>query len=230
MIRILAFLAGLSGAVGLSQFPAFSQQYLQRLAGAVDALSVSVARFDADARAAGLSREAALGEYARAGAFLAAQGQARADEIARFERLRADYDALRAAAPLQRLSLVHRFGDAELARGTWDDFRPALPATFDGMICALVGYAAAGWPWCWGSAVWGGWCDAAAWRGRGRRDKSRPTARQTVGRDLSRRAPGRVAPQPGQTFRAPWAADRCLSADAKPAQLDAPARPVKGRT
>ena len=143
MIRVLAFLAGLSGAVGLSQFPEFSQQYLQRLAGAVDALEVSVARFDADARAAGLSRGEALREYAKAGGFLAAQGAARADEINRFEALQADYDALRAAAPLQRLSLVHRFGNAELARGTWDDFRPAVPATFDGMVCAVMGYGLA---------------------------------------------------------------------------------------
>lgn len=37
--RVLALAGGLSGAVGLSQFPEFSQQYLQRLAGQVDALN-----------------------------------------------------------------------------------------------------------------------------------------------------------------------------------------------
>ena len=60
MIRLLAFIGGLGGAVSLSQFPEFSQQYLQRLAGAVDELQVIVETFDADAKGANLTRDEAL--------------------------------------------------------------------------------------------------------------------------------------------------------------------------
>lgn len=143
MIRLLAFLSGLTGAVGLSQFPEFSQQYLQRLAGAVDQLEVIVDRFDADARRSDLTRAEALAEYAAAGGFLADQGEARADEIARFEGLSADYATLKALAPLQRLAHVTRFADPSIARRTWDDFRPAVPVTFDGLVCAAIGYGMA---------------------------------------------------------------------------------------
>ena len=62
MIRALILAGGVAGAAGLSQFPEYSQQYNQRLAGAVDELSHVVADFDASAAAEGLSREAALAQ------------------------------------------------------------------------------------------------------------------------------------------------------------------------
>ncbi|MEL7114272.1 MAG: DUF2937 family protein [Pseudomonadota bacterium] len=142
MIRILAFIGGLAGGVGLSQFPEYSQQYLQRLAGAVDELHIIVANFDADAERSQLTRDEALATYANAGGFLAEQGEARAEEIRRFEVLRGDYAALREAEPLQRLAQVYRLADTELASRTWDDFRPAVPVTMDGFICAGIGFAA----------------------------------------------------------------------------------------
>ncbi|WP_300519133.1 DUF2937 family protein [Aliiroseovarius sp.] len=60
MIRVLALVGGLGGAVTLSQFPEYSQQYLQRLAGAVDELSAVVAAFDASAAGFDLTRVEAL--------------------------------------------------------------------------------------------------------------------------------------------------------------------------
>ncbi|NRB05388.1 MAG: DUF2937 family protein, partial [Rhodobacteraceae bacterium] len=44
--RAIALAGGLAGGLSLSQFPEFSQQYLQRLGGAVDALAVVVTDFD----------------------------------------------------------------------------------------------------------------------------------------------------------------------------------------
>ncbi|MEO1364377.1 MAG: DUF2937 family protein, partial [Pseudomonadota bacterium] len=58
--RALMLAGGFAGAALTSQFPEYSQQYTQRLGGAVDALAEVVADFDASARAEGLSREAAL--------------------------------------------------------------------------------------------------------------------------------------------------------------------------
>ena len=57
--KVLALAGGVAGAAGLSQYPEFSQQYIQRLAGQVDALTVVVADFDRSALANGLSRAAA---------------------------------------------------------------------------------------------------------------------------------------------------------------------------
>ena len=62
MLKILTLAGGVAGAVALSQFPEFSQQYLQRLSGAVDELRTQVVAFDTLATAAGITREEALAE------------------------------------------------------------------------------------------------------------------------------------------------------------------------
>lgn len=142
MRGLLALFSGLAGAVTLSQFPEFSQQYLQRLGGQAEALAVVVAEFDASAEKAGLTRAGALAEL-DGSAFLAAhQGDMRA-LIARFEHASADYALLRAAAPLERLALPHRFRDRETLRATWADFRPAVPVTPTGLTAAGIGFGVA---------------------------------------------------------------------------------------
>lgn len=143
MFRLLAVVAGLSGAVGLSQFPEFSQQYLQRLSGAVDELRAVVLSFDAAAAASGLTRDAALQELS--GSEFQTELQANlAGQIERFETLSASYTTLASAEPLERLTKVHAMADPDLARRTWDNFRPALPVTSDGFLCAGIGFLA-GW-------------------------------------------------------------------------------------
>lgn len=141
MLRILAFIGGMGGAVGLSQFPEFSQQYLQRLGGAVDGLRPAVLAFDKNAAEAGITRREALDRYLSSrDAFLQEQGAAKAVEIDRFEELDADYSALKAASPLQRLAQVYRLTDRDLVQSTWEDFRPAVPVTADGFISAGIGF------------------------------------------------------------------------------------------
>ena len=65
--RVLALLGGLAGGASLSQFPEYSQQYIQRLAGAVDELTLFVTEFDADAASVGLSWDEALQECGHEG-------------------------------------------------------------------------------------------------------------------------------------------------------------------
>lgn len=139
MLRALALIAGLAGGATLSQFPEFSQQYLQRLGGRAEALAEVVAEFDASADLAGLGREAALAEL-QGSAFLDLRQADMRRLIARSERAAADYALLRAAGPLERLVLPHRFRDAETLKATWSDFRPAVPVTLDGLISAAIGY------------------------------------------------------------------------------------------
>lgn len=134
---------GIAGALALSQFPEFSQQYLQRLSGAVDELRGVTVAFDLTARVAGLTREEALAEIGGT-QFADNLRENMAGNIARYERLHADYQALVSLTPLQRLAQVWRFRDTELAQRTYESFRPAVPVTSDGLICAGIGFAG-GW-------------------------------------------------------------------------------------
>lgn len=143
MWRILAILGGVSGAVSLSQFPEFSQQYLQRLAGKVDALSQIAADFDATAARNGLTRDAALAQMTGTPLLMDQQADQRA-VLARAAQLADNLAQLRAATPLARLTMPQRFGDTETLQATYADFRPAIPATTDGAITAGIGYVG-GW-------------------------------------------------------------------------------------
>lgn len=143
MLRLAALAGGLAGGVALSQFPEFSQQYLQRLAGQVDALGAVAADFDASAARAGLTREAALASMTGTDFLGYRQADLRAT-FNRLDRLGADLALLRAAGPVERLFLPQRFADAELLGATWADFRPAVPATSAGLTTGAVGFAA-GW-------------------------------------------------------------------------------------
>lgn len=138
-MRVLALVAGLAGAVALSQFPEFSQQYLQRLGGQADALTAVATAFDASATAAGLTRETALTNLS-AGTFQVAHQADMRETLARADRVGSDLALLRAASPLERLALPQRFRDVETLQATWADFRPAVPVTADGMISAGIGF------------------------------------------------------------------------------------------
>ena len=143
MWRILAILGGVCGAVALSQFPEFSQQYLQRLAGKVDALTEVSVQFDATAAKNGMTREQALAAMAGSQVLTDQQADMRAT-LARQAQLADNLVTLRAANPLARLTMPQRFGDVETLQSTYADFRPAIPATTEGAITAGVGYVA-GW-------------------------------------------------------------------------------------
>ena len=142
-MRILALAGGLAGAMALSQFPEFSQQYVQRLAGATDELRAVAIAFDTTARVAGLSREQALDAMGGTDFQDRLRDDMRA-RIYRYERLNADYQALAGAAPLQRLARFWHLSDLDLAERTWADFRPAVPVTAEGAIFGAIGFAG-GW-------------------------------------------------------------------------------------
>lgn len=143
MIKTLALAGGFAGALALSQFPEFSQQYTQRLSGAVDELRGMVVAFDHSATSAGLTRQEALARL-QGDAFEDNLRTSLAGSIARYDRLKSDYDNLQGQGALARLARPWHFRDTELVQRTWADFRPALPVTTDGLICAGVGFGA-GW-------------------------------------------------------------------------------------
>ncbi|MEC3863254.1 DUF2937 family protein [Mesobacterium sp. TK19101] len=141
ILRSLTVAAGLTGAAGLSQFPEFSQQYLQRLGGAVDELTVVVTAFDADARAAGLTRQEALADLNSGGTFAQSRSASMQATFDRHARLTADLAALQGAGPFTRLKLLGHLDDSDIARRAWGAYKPALPITFEGVSFAIAGFA-----------------------------------------------------------------------------------------
>jgi len=123
----------------MAQFPEFSQQYVQRLGGTVDALGQVVADFDRSAQSAGLTRASALEEL-QGGAFLDLRGDDMRRTIERHERLAASLTLLRQERAAGRLALAYGAFDTEIAAATYDDYRPALPVTVEGVVFALGGF------------------------------------------------------------------------------------------
>lgn len=143
MIRALCLIGGLTGAAGLSQFPEFSQQYLQRLAGQVDELTRQVVDFDQTALAEGLGREEMLQTMAET-PVVASQEAMWRRTFARHARLSENLMVLRAATPMARLTLPHRMADPATVQAVWADFTPAVPLSAAGMTSAGAGFVG-GW-------------------------------------------------------------------------------------
>ena len=143
ILRTLTLAGGLAGAAGLSQFPEYSQQYTQRLSGAVDELSRVIEDFDRSAAAEGMTRETAL-EAMTGTDFVDRRRQDMAATIARHQRLSADLSALRGAGPFTRAYRFTRLNDADVAKGAASDFRPAVPLSFEGVVFAALGFVLGG--------------------------------------------------------------------------------------
>ena len=141
MIRgLFALVFGAGAALSASQFPAYVQDYSQRLGGAVDALRPIVEQFDEAAEQAGMTRERALDRYEQSGdAFLTRQGEEAAVTIFRYEELSEAKQDLDEAGPFGRLLVFVREFDPEIAERTASDFEPAVPATAEGAVHAGAG-------------------------------------------------------------------------------------------
>ncbi|WP_421906976.1 DUF2937 family protein [Mameliella sp.] len=144
-LRVVALAAGLTGAVSLSQFPEYSQQYMQRLGGAVDELERQVTRYEADAARVGLELDAYLAALAEEGELSRTQAGNMASDIARHARLSEALARLEGAGPFARAKLAFEMRpDSEVAHRAWQSFKPAVPATFEGTVFAGAGFLA-GW-------------------------------------------------------------------------------------
>ena len=139
IVRVITLAGGLAVGAGTSQFPEFSQQYAQRLGGAVDALSEVVADFDTSAAAEGLSRSEAL-EQMTGTDFIERR---RADMERTFDRhaiLTEDLRLLAEAGPFMRAYHAARFTDGDVASAAWDAFQPAVPLNLTGAIFSGFGF------------------------------------------------------------------------------------------
>ncbi len=138
--RILNGLAAILGAAGFAQFPAFFQQYLQRLGGMLDQARLDVARLLKDAQSQGQTLETYLEEL-RASGSNAATGTAER-ELARVDAvgdLETAYNTLTLANPLERPTSFIAHFDPSIAEETMKAFEPAVPVTSEALVYAAVG-------------------------------------------------------------------------------------------
>lgn len=127
--------------IAASQFPEFSQQYVQRLGGAVDELRLVAADFDTSAQSVGMTRDQALTSMT-GNAFQDARRADMTRSFTRLERLEGDLATLQGADAFSRLRHVARFSDKGIAARAWEAYRPAVPVTFDGLVFAIGGFLA----------------------------------------------------------------------------------------
>lgn len=139
MGKLINIAGGVALGVSMSQFPEYSQQYVQRLGGAVDELYTVVRDFDNSAQEAGMSREEALTSLSGT-EFLENRNQDMSRTIARHDRLSQNYANLREADAFSRLTQIHRLGDSQIIQGAWDDFQPAIPLSLESAILLVGGY------------------------------------------------------------------------------------------
>jgi len=138
--RAIALALGLFAALIASQGPEFAQQYRQRLGGHIDELRRVVQRFDADAVAAGQTRETATERLAKdPDDVVRRQGRAAAEDRDRLARLEGQRRAFNEAGSFGRLLVLIREGDPAIARAAYLDFEPAVPATQEGVVAAGSG-------------------------------------------------------------------------------------------
>lgn len=142
MIRLTSLLvAGMLGATAASQAPEFMQQYNQRLGGAIDELARIVRHFDGDARAAGLSREAAIQRFDESGdPFLNNRGRSMENTVTRWHDMSDHWRALKEANPFSRLPVFLAGIDREVVSRTWQQYKPAIPTTLEGFIYSAGGF------------------------------------------------------------------------------------------
>ncbi|RFF32583.1 DUF2937 family protein [Wenzhouxiangella sediminis] len=121
--------AGAGGGMGLSQAPAFTQAYLQRLGGHLDEARRTLQLVEQGVLVPELT--AAEREQAAVGF---------ADRVAELE---ATYASIADASPLMQPILMMRHGDSEIARRAWEAFTPAVPIDAPSLIWTGIGVVAA---------------------------------------------------------------------------------------
>ena len=143
--RTLSLAIALLAALAASQLPEFTQQYSQRLGGAIDELTRVVQRFDKDSVAVGEQRQGALERLATSPDELTRrQSAAMAENIARLDRLEAQQAEMAVAGPLRRMQAFLSDPDPQIAKATWDSFEPGIPATGEGVATGGAGFLVGG--------------------------------------------------------------------------------------
>jgi hypothetical protein len=138
--RIADGVFAIAGAAGLSQFPEFFRQYVQRLGGRFDQAAVQEERIVAAAREHGLATQDYVQRLlGNADTVAQSEGRNVLAALTDAERLRTAYQALVGANPLERPVVWIRHLDDSVARATLDQFVPAIPLSIEAVVYAGIG-------------------------------------------------------------------------------------------
>ncbi len=140
IFRRFALAIGLLFAGLFSQLPEFTQQYRQRLGGAIDELNAMIERFDTEAAALSLDREQAINRLKANSDMLAKdRGRSLEDSVNRKDQLEWQKRALETAGPVRQYVVLAEGFDPGIARQAYRDYQPAMPVTTAGFFAAGVG-------------------------------------------------------------------------------------------
>jgi hypothetical protein len=142
--RLIAVIAGAALAVGASQGPGFTLQYMQNLTGRIDELRPLVEEFDAKIAEYGYTRQTAMTECSTATGLLDALCSTYESAVARYEMLTAHLAELNAASDYARPLVLARTYKKDIAESVYKEFEPAVPATPIGLAYGGGGFVV-GW-------------------------------------------------------------------------------------
>ena len=138
--KLVTIVAGLIGLSSFSQAPEFSQQYRQRLGGAVQELGVVVEDFDRNATSALLTRKDALSKLKNSTEqFVQDRGSSMGKTIDRFTKLGIQQSKLNIANGYMKPIYVFQNPDLEIVKGAWSIYQPAIPLNKEGAVYGGLG-------------------------------------------------------------------------------------------
>lgn len=120
---------GGAGGMGLSQGPAFTQAYLQRLGGHIDEARRTLALIERGEwleRLQPLDREQAITQFS-----------------ARVAELESAYESIASAAPMLQPMVMMRHADGDIAQRAWENFTPAVPLDAASLVYTGIGVVVA---------------------------------------------------------------------------------------
>ena len=138
--RLLALIAGAALAVGASQAPAFTDQYVQNLTGRVAELKPLVEEFDAKVADYGYTLASAMAECEVAVGLLDALCSTYESAVARYELLSGHLAELNAANVWMKPLVLARTYQRDIAESVYSVYEPAVPATPVGLAYAGGGF------------------------------------------------------------------------------------------
>lgn len=134
-------LFGLVGAVLLSQFPEFFQQYVQRLGGRLDELTAQVAALDRRAAESGKTTQLYIRDFVlHRDPQVRREGQELQSMVQRRTSLAAAYEALTDADRTWRAGRFAEHFNWDIASATFSAYQPAVPVTAESGIYAGAGF------------------------------------------------------------------------------------------
>jgi len=136
----LSIIAGVVGAVVVSQLPGFTLQYMHNLNGRLDELTPIVEEFKADLLQYNYTVEAALQECEISDGLLDALCESFEEIVIRYEILIFHYETLAAESDYSRPFVLAGTAHMDILESVMEEFKPAVPVDDSGLIYAGVGF------------------------------------------------------------------------------------------